>query len=182
MKMILSSELSKQLITDFFAKHWCSPEMEISSGIFRCDELDGYAAVDGSGEIIGSITYVIDGKECEIISLDSIIEKKGIGTALLQQVEETAQADHTYVESLIVKKDHEVLLRSHTEIPMRDYSGGTSRDGSTKEKAVSFLERLDEHDITVEVKWKQGDHDTASQFSLHKKTLFDHYIKAGNLI
>lgn len=57
--------------------------MVISSGIFRCNELDGYAAVDESGEIIGCITYVIDWKDCEIISLDSIIEKKGFGTALL---------------------------------------------------------------------------------------------------
>lgn len=65
--------------------------MVISSGIFRCDELDGYAAVDEGGEIIGYITYVIHGKDCEIISLDSIIEKKGIGTAFLQQVEETAK-------------------------------------------------------------------------------------------
>lgn len=53
--------------------------MVISSGIFRCNELDGYVAVDESGEIIGCITYVIDGKDCEIISLDSIIEKKGFG-------------------------------------------------------------------------------------------------------
>lgn len=65
--------------------------MVISSGIFRCDELDGYAAVDEGGEIIGYITYVIHGNDCEIISLDSIIEKKGIGTAFLQQVEETAK-------------------------------------------------------------------------------------------
>ncbi|MCY8423587.1 DUF4944 domain-containing protein [Bacillus vallismortis] len=97
----------------------------------------------------------------------------------LYWIGDTAQADHTYIESLIVKKDHEVLLRSHTEIPMRDYSGGTSRDGSAKETSVSFLERLDEHeleghDITVEVIWKQGDHATASQFSLNEKTLFDH--------
>ncbi|MEG7381936.1 DUF4944 domain-containing protein [Bacillus subtilis] len=97
----------------------------------------------------------------------------------LYWIGDTAKADNTYVESLIVKKDDEVLLNSDTEIPIRDYSGGTSRDGSAKEKSVSFLERLDEHeleghDITVEVKWKQGDHYTASQFSLNEKTLFDH--------
>ncbi|MEC1550066.1 GNAT family N-acetyltransferase [Bacillus rugosus] len=106
MKIVSSSELSKHLMTDFFAKHWGSPEMVISSGIFRCDELDGYAAVDGSGEIIGYITYVIHGKDCEIISLDSIIEKKGVGTALLHQVEETAKHAHCHQIKLITTNDN----------------------------------------------------------------------------
>ncbi|CUB18156.1 YdhH/YoaO family protein [Bacillus spizizenii] len=96
----------------------------------------------------------------------------------LYWIGDTDKADSTYVESLIVKKDDEVLLSSDTEIPIRDYSGGTSRDGSAKEESVSFLERLDEHeleghDITIEVKWKQGNHYSASQFTLNEKTLFD---------
>ncbi|MCI3987361.1 GNAT family N-acetyltransferase, partial [Bacillus vallismortis] len=77
-----------------YAQPWGSPEMLIASGVFRCDELAGYAALDEDGQIIGFITYVIDGKVCEIISLDRILEKKGIGTALLQQAEETAKLAH----------------------------------------------------------------------------------------
>ncbi|MCY8163314.1 YdhH/YoaO family protein, partial [Bacillus inaquosorum] len=96
----------------------------------------------------------------------------------LYWIGDTDKADSTYMESLIVKKDDEVLLSSDTEIPIRDYSGGTFCDGSAKEKSVSFLERLDEHElegheITIEVKGKQGDHYSASQFTLNEKTLFD---------
>ncbi|MCY7831564.1 YdhH/YoaO family protein [Bacillus spizizenii] len=96
----------------------------------------------------------------------------------LYWIGDTDKADSTYVESLIVKKDDEILLSSDTEIPIRDYSGGTSLDGSAKEESISFLERLDEHeleghDITIEVKWKQGDHYSASQLTLNEKTLFD---------
>lgn len=80
--------------------------MVISSGMFRCDELDGYAALDEDDEIIGCITYAINGKDCEIISLDSIIEKKGIGTALLQQVEETAKHAHCQRIKLITTNDN----------------------------------------------------------------------------
>ncbi|MCY8207200.1 GNAT family N-acetyltransferase [Bacillus subtilis] len=94
------------MLTDFFAKHWGAPEMVISSGIFRCDELDGYAVVNESDEIIGCITYLIDGKDCEIISLDSMIENKGIGTALLQQVEETAKHAHCQRIKLITTNDN----------------------------------------------------------------------------
>lgn len=64
MRIISNNKLEKHRITDFFAKHWGSPEMVISSGVFRCDELDGYAALDEDGQIIGFITYVIDGKDC----------------------------------------------------------------------------------------------------------------------
>ncbi|OBA05048.1 GNAT family N-acetyltransferase [Bacillus subtilis] len=106
MKIVPSNELPKHMMTDFFAKHWGSPEMVISSGIFHCDELDGYAALDDDGEIIGCITYVIDGQECEIISLDSIIEKRGIGTALLQQVEVTAKQTHCQRIKLITTNDN----------------------------------------------------------------------------
>ncbi|NTU28409.1 DUF4944 domain-containing protein [Bacillus tequilensis] len=96
----------------------------------------------------------------------------------LYWIGDTDETDNTYVESLIVKKDDEVLLSSNTEIPMRDYSGDTSRDGNAKEKSVSFLERLDEHgleghDMTIEVKWKQSGHDAVSHFRLYEKTLFD---------
>ncbi|AWM15942.1 GNAT family N-acetyltransferase [Bacillus inaquosorum] len=106
MIIIPNNELPKQMMADFFAKHWGTPKMVISSGIFRCNELDGYAAVDESGEIIGCITYVIDRKDCEIISLDSIIEKKGFGTALLQQVEETAKHAHCHRIKLITTNDN----------------------------------------------------------------------------
>ncbi|MGF7536166.1 DUF4944 domain-containing protein [Bacillus mexicanus] len=97
----------------------------------------------------------------------------------LYWIGDTDETDNIYVEALTIKKDDEILLSSNTETPMRDYSGGTSRDGSAKEKSVSFLERLDKHeleghDMTVEVKWMQGNHSASSQFAIQEKTLFDH--------
>ncbi|TXF95794.1 GNAT family N-acetyltransferase, partial [Lactobacillus delbrueckii subsp. bulgaricus] len=38
MIIIPNNEIAKHMLTDFFAKHWGTPEMAISSGIFRCDE------------------------------------------------------------------------------------------------------------------------------------------------
>jgi hypothetical protein len=56
----------------------------------------------------------------------------------LYWISDQAKADNTYLESLIVKKDDEVLLHSNTETPVRDFSGGSFRDGSPKEKSISF--------------------------------------------
>lgn len=90
MKIVNISEIKKCRITDFFMKQWGSPEMVISSGTFQCDELDGFVALDEGDNIIGLITYIILKDECEIISLDSLVENKGIGTKLVQKVEEAA--------------------------------------------------------------------------------------------
>ncbi|WP_416730962.1 GNAT family N-acetyltransferase [Fictibacillus sp. JL2B1089] len=82
-----TSKVNKKLINKFFQKHWGSPEMVISSGTFNCNELDGFVAINEMGEIVGLLTYIIQKNVCEIISLDSTLENKGIGTELLKKVE-----------------------------------------------------------------------------------------------
>ncbi|WP_261375897.1 hypothetical protein [Brevibacillus brevis] len=39
MRMISTSELDKNIITEFFIQHWGSPQMVISSGVFQRDAL-----------------------------------------------------------------------------------------------------------------------------------------------
>lgn len=87
MKIISAKEVEKSTVTNFLITHWGSPQMVISSGIFQCDELDGFIAIDEKGTIIGLCTFTIAGNDCEIISLDSIRENRGIGTALIRRVE-----------------------------------------------------------------------------------------------
>jgi hypothetical protein len=76
--------LYRSTVQQFFINHWGSPQMVVSTGVYDCSELDGFAAVQGNREITGLITFVIRGEECEIVSLDSVIENQGIGSALLQ--------------------------------------------------------------------------------------------------
>ncbi len=91
MNIIAASELSKSVITDFFITNWGSPQMVIGSGIFTCDELDGYAHIGADGAIQGYVSYVLEQTECEIISLDSLAENRGIGSALLARAEQAAK-------------------------------------------------------------------------------------------
>lgn len=46
--------------------------------------------VNEEDKTIGLFTYIIKNNECEIISSDSIEEGKGIGTLLVQEVENLA--------------------------------------------------------------------------------------------
>ncbi|MGE6260413.1 GNAT family N-acetyltransferase [Heyndrickxia sporothermodurans] len=106
MEIISTDNISRSIIKEFFNTHWGSPQMVISSGVFHCDELDGFAVVDGNGEIIGLITYIIKELECEIISLDSIVERKGIGTKLIKRVESVAEQNQCKKIKLVTTNDN----------------------------------------------------------------------------
>lgn len=88
--MYATEDIPSSKIVDFFRSHWGSQEMVISSGVYDCSKLDGFTIVNDEDKIIGLITYIIKDKECEIISLDSIEEGKGVGTSLVQIVENLA--------------------------------------------------------------------------------------------
>lgn len=90
MKILNLKHISTEKKVDFFHTHWGGTKMVISSGVYECHELDGFAALEDE-DITGLITYVHKGREWEIISLDSLIENKGIGTALIQSVEDKAK-------------------------------------------------------------------------------------------
>ncbi|MEK4300694.1 GNAT family N-acetyltransferase [Oceanobacillus sp. FSL W8-0428] len=106
MQIKVSQQLPKDKINTFFIKQWGSPEMVISSGVFDCTTLEGYAVLNKNSEIIGYISYVITDSECEIISLDSIEEGKGIGTALIQAVEHMAKERSCQKIKLITTNDN----------------------------------------------------------------------------
>jgi len=66
-------------------EHWGSTQMVTRGKIHQADELPGFIAWV-EGERRGLITYQIDDLACEIISLDSLRNGLGIGTALIAAV------------------------------------------------------------------------------------------------
>lgn len=56
--------------------------------------------------LIGLVTYIIRGEECEIISLDSVEENQGIGTKLVQEVEKTSLEKGCKQVTLITTNDN----------------------------------------------------------------------------
>jgi ribosomal protein S18 acetylase RimI-like enzyme len=110
MKTYKTEDLPKDKIIEFFKEHWGSPEMVISSGVFDCSTLNGFAIVK-ENDIIGLVTYVIRDDECEIISLDSIEEGKGIGTSLVKEVENLAFEKKCKLIKLITTNDNLLALK-----------------------------------------------------------------------
>jgi RimJ/RimL family protein N-acetyltransferase len=111
MNIISTKNLPQNKLTKFFTIHWGSPQMVISSGVYNCSELDGFAIVNAEDQIIGLITYVFRNNECEIISLDSLEEGKGIGTILVQEVERAARHHQCGRVTLVTTNDNVQALK-----------------------------------------------------------------------
>ncbi|CAI6079936.1 hypothetical protein PAECIP112173_02750 [Paenibacillus sp. JJ-100] len=111
MKIIESRLIPIAQRNDFWSEHWGSPEMVISTGVYSVDKLEGYAVLNEHGEIRGYITYVMHESGCEVISLDSLDENKGIGSALLRRVEDTArQANQRNIQVITTNDNLHALL------------------------------------------------------------------------
>ncbi|OFI46901.1 GNAT family N-acetyltransferase [Floricoccus penangensis] len=110
-KIVSNRSLEKRLVSAFFKKHWGNSKMVISTGTYDCNDLDGYALLNDSNEIIALITYVLKESYCEIISLDSIIEGEGSGSKLINKVEKTASENRCSKIRLITTNDNLNALR-----------------------------------------------------------------------
>lgn len=83
-------EQDREWVGAFLLTYWGSTEMVYSKGVHQCDRLPGIAAFMGA-EPIGLLIYEIKQGACEIVSLDSVREGLGVGSALLETVERLAQ-------------------------------------------------------------------------------------------
>jgi len=71
---------------ELMRERWGGETMVTPGAVYEPAELDAFVAVDEDGECIGLVTYRIDGDECEICSLDSLVEGHGVGAALIDAV------------------------------------------------------------------------------------------------
>lgn len=76
-------------VVGLLVEHWGSTKMVTRGKAYYADKLPGFAAIQ-ENKPIGLVTYRIDGDQCEIGSLNSLVENIGIGTALVDAVSNTA--------------------------------------------------------------------------------------------
>jgi N-acetylglutamate synthase-like GNAT family acetyltransferase len=69
-------------LRDFWIEHWGSEIMITRGRTVRYDEVEGFVL----GDWAGLLTFLIRGDECEVTSLDSRREGRGIGTVLINEV------------------------------------------------------------------------------------------------
>jgi len=69
---------------------WGSPLLAINGKLWDSRTLAGYAAVQDT-EILGYLLYEFHPSECEIMALQSVAQNRGIASALIARVKQTAQ-------------------------------------------------------------------------------------------
>lgn len=80
----------RKSVDEFIVERWFTMDMAVHGESIDLGIADGMYACDGN-EIVGLVTYRIVRNEMEILSLDSIHEKRGIGSVLLDNVIRTAK-------------------------------------------------------------------------------------------
>ena len=76
-------------LRQFWIDQWSGEIIIVHGDIYRPEQVEGFV-VEENNTWIGLITFIISGDECEITSLDSLREGKGIGSTLINTVIEEA--------------------------------------------------------------------------------------------
>jgi len=97
-------------IAAFVKSRWGSDIVVGKGRVLHPAELDGFSAFRGKNAV-GLLTYRIEDLDCEIVTIDSTSEGKGIGTALIDAVREAAKAKGCRRLWLITTNDNLNALR-----------------------------------------------------------------------
>jgi len=76
-------------VSRFLEEHWGAPEIVTRGKLRHADQLPGFCARRDE-QLVGLAIYYIWSKKCEIISLDSLVEGIGVGSALINAVRKVA--------------------------------------------------------------------------------------------
>lgn len=98
-----------EILRSFFEREWGSCQMVSRGVIHQLDRLPGFLFIE-NGVIKGIVTYHVVESKCEIVSLDSFEENKGIGNSLLQKVIDLS-ISHGWKLWLITTNDNTRAIR-----------------------------------------------------------------------
>ena len=100
----------REWVARLLTEHWASPRIVSRGRVYDGDRLPGFAAVR-DGRPIGLATYRIDGGDCEIVTLNSLAERQGVGSALIDAVKDVARQAGCRRLWLITTNDNVSALR-----------------------------------------------------------------------
>jgi N-acetylglutamate synthase-like GNAT family acetyltransferase len=110
MKIRSLHEEDRAWVEEFVRERWGAPIVVSRGRVYRPRNLPGFVAVEGA-ETIGLLTYSIEGDACEVVTIDSLVEGAGIGSALVEAVKEAARAAGCRRLWFITTNDNLPMLR-----------------------------------------------------------------------
>ena len=99
-------------------EHWGSPQVVSRGRVHTADALPGLIA-EFEAQRVGLLTYQLEGDGCEVVSLNSLLEKRGVATALLEAVTEVAAQAGCRRVWLVTTNDNLPALRFYQKLGFR---------------------------------------------------------------
>jgi GNAT superfamily N-acetyltransferase len=100
----------KKWVGERLKEWWAGPAIVTRGKVHRADELPGFITEEND-KPTGLITYEVTGKSGEIITMNSLAEGKGVGSALVEAVREAVAKAGCRRLWLITTNDNTAALR-----------------------------------------------------------------------
>jgi ribosomal protein S18 acetylase RimI-like enzyme len=91
-------------------EHWGASSVVSRGRVYEPAALPGFIAVE-EGDRVGLLTYSIEGEKCEIVTLNSFREGRGVGTRLIESAKEAASEKGCTKLWLVTTNDNLEALR-----------------------------------------------------------------------
>jgi ribosomal protein S18 acetylase RimI-like enzyme len=105
-------DTDREPVAGFYREHWGSDRVVSQGRLHSVADLPGFVAISDQGDgIQGLVTYLIEGDECEVVSLDAVEEGLGMGTALLERAVDAARQAGCRRVLLVTTNDNMRALR-----------------------------------------------------------------------
>ena len=91
-------------------KYWGSTQVVSRGQLHQADHLPGFVAVLW-GQSVGLVTYHLVDRQCELVTINSLVERQGIGTALIDAVRVEATRANCTRLWLVTTNDNLAALR-----------------------------------------------------------------------
>jgi len=100
---------------ELLAREWGSTRVVSRGRVQDAADLPGFVALL-DGERVGLVTWSAQGDDCEVVSLNSLVERRGVGGALLAAAAEQARALGCRRLWLITTNDNVHALRFYQRL------------------------------------------------------------------
>ncbi len=122
-------EEDRDWILELLRDRWEDETVVAHGTVYRPLELDGLVAMQGD-EVAGLATYVIEKGSCEIVTIDALVEGRGVGSSLVEAVYERAHRAGCSRLWLITTNDNE---RAQAFYDKRGFRVAAVREGAVNE-------------------------------------------------
>ena len=103
-------EMFRLWANDLIDREWGPPGIVTRGKLHETAALSGFVAIE-KNEPIGLLTYNLEKNECEIVSLNSLKEKRGVGSALIEAIVQAAKTNRCQRVFVITTNDNTHALR-----------------------------------------------------------------------